>query len=132
MHHIRGRVAPTVLLLSLAVVLAGCGSDTKTSPQTESERDCAGVTAAAHQIVLQNPKTITDADIDRINAAADQLMGAADNATTAVADPAHQLPETAKSYADALAAKNVGRATILEARLRQQAVPVAQKCGLGE
>ena len=131
MRHLRGRVIPIAPLIALATLLTACGGGGKTAPPTDIDRDCAGATAAARQIVLQNPTSITDADITRITAAADQLAAAGDAATTAVADPARQLAQTAKAYADALVSKNVERATILEGQLRREAVPVAQACGLG-
>jgi uncharacterized lipoprotein len=129
MRHVRGRVTPIVPLLALAAGLAACSGGSTVKPTT-SDLDCSAVTGAARQIVLQNPKTVSQDEIDRINAAADKLATAAEAATTPVADPARQLAATAKLYADALAGKDVERATITEGQLRREAVPVADACGM--
>jgi iron uptake system EfeUOB component EfeO/EfeM len=131
MRHVRGRVTPIVPLLVLGTLLTACSGGSTIKPTT-SDLDCSAVTGAARQIVLQNPKTVSQDEIDRINAAADGLAAAAEQATTPVAEPARQLATTAKAYAEALANKDIERATITEGQLRREAEPVADACGMAD
>jgi hypothetical protein len=129
MHHLRDRVSQIVPLLLVSALAAGCGGGSKAKP-TQTDTDCAAVTGAARQVVLLNPKTATDDQIQRVDAAADLLTQVSTTATTAVAEPGRKLGATAKAYAAALATHDAGRATIVEATLRRDALPVADACGL--
>ncbi|MDX6288121.1 MAG: hypothetical protein QOG53_3606 [Frankiales bacterium] len=120
------RLVP-ILALGLAAACGG-SSDIKL---TDSERDCAAVTAAARQVVLVDPRKATPEDLERNKTAAETLESAAASATTEVAEPARALAGSATAYVAALEKRDALRATANEGLLRQQAVPLAQVCGFG-
>jgi hypothetical protein len=125
---------PLVRLLPIIAltVVAACSSGSSSLKLDQQEQDCSAITAAARQVVLVNPNSVAPDELTRNTAAAAALEAAASAATTEVAAPAQALAASAKAYAEALARRDVERATANEGLLRQQAVPVAEACGMGK